>query len=265
MRLYAKLRKSLKSKGSSKHRSKPSASPPPSADSVPSSQPSAIANMQTQVDSLNALVNTLSESLLARMDALQASLVDSSIPRSPSPTRPGKDAVPPQPGQTAGESCMFQVLGVGSRTSGRDAQFICQGGSAPRQELLAPSAAPVASTQPSAAFYLQLAAALGTAPQASAAFAPQIPAAPGDAPQASAAFAPQLPAAPGAARQPSATFAPPQPPPHFEDAPPQPSMPGWFPSGPPPPGSCRGPVILRIRRPAMRRAMSPLVIPLGLG
>ena len=38
VRLYAKMRKSLKSKGSSKHRNKPSASPPPSASSVPSSQ-----------------------------------------------------------------------------------------------------------------------------------------------------------------------------------------------------------------------------------
>ena len=83
VRLYAKLRKSLKSKGSSKHRSKPSASPPPSADSVPSSQPSALANMQTQVDSLNSLVNSLAESILSRMDALQASLVDSSVPSRP--------------------------------------------------------------------------------------------------------------------------------------------------------------------------------------
>ena len=64
VRLYSKMRKSLKSKGSSsKHRNKPSAPPPPAADSVPSSQPTAIAHMQTQVDSLNALVNTLSESL----------------------------------------------------------------------------------------------------------------------------------------------------------------------------------------------------------
>ena len=162
VRLYAKLRISLKSKGSSKHRSKPSASPLPSADSVPSSQPSAIAHMQTQVDSLNTLVNTLSESLLARMDALQASLVDSSVPRSSSPTWLGKDAVPPQPGQTAGESRMFQALGVGSRTSGGNAQFIVQDGSAPRQELLAPSAVP------------QLYAAPGAAAQPSVTFIPQL-------------------------------------------------------------------------------------------
>ena len=66
IRLYAKMCKSLKSKGSSKHRSKPSASPPP-AVCMPSSQPHALANMQTQVDSLNALVNTLSLCLLGWM------------------------------------------------------------------------------------------------------------------------------------------------------------------------------------------------------
>ena len=66
--LYAKMRKSLKSKGSSKHRSKPSASPPPPpAVSMPSSQPHTLGNMQTQVDSLNALVNTLSLCLLGWM------------------------------------------------------------------------------------------------------------------------------------------------------------------------------------------------------
>ena len=71
VRLYAKMRKSLKSKGSSKHLPKPSASPPPPAVSVPSSQPHALANIQTQVDTLNSLVNTLSESLFARMDAFR--------------------------------------------------------------------------------------------------------------------------------------------------------------------------------------------------
>ena len=85
VRLYAKMRKSLKSKGSSKRRDKPAAStPPPPAESIPSSQPDAIANMQAQVDSLNTLVNSLSESFFARMDALQASLV-SSLPQSAQP------------------------------------------------------------------------------------------------------------------------------------------------------------------------------------
>ena len=163
VRLCTKLRKSLKSKGSSKHRSKPSASPPPSADSVPSSQPSAIAHMQTQVDSLNTLVNTLSESLLARMDALQASLTTSSVPQSSSPTQLGKDAVLPQPGQTASKSRTFQALGADSRTSGANAQFFGQDVRAPRQELLGPYAAP------------QLHAAPGPAPQPSASFAPLQP------------------------------------------------------------------------------------------
>ena len=80
VRLYSKLRKSLKSKDRSKHKSKPSASSPPPADSVPSSQPDALANMQTQVDSLNSIVNSLAESLSARLDALTASLVPPSVP-----------------------------------------------------------------------------------------------------------------------------------------------------------------------------------------
>ena len=115
--LYAKMQKFLKSKGSSKHRNKPSASPTPSASSMPSSQPAAIAQMQSQVDSLNLLVNSLSESLLSRMDALEASLAPSSIPQSSSQTRPGPDAALPQPGVTTGENRMFQALGATSRTS----------------------------------------------------------------------------------------------------------------------------------------------------
>ena len=58
VRLYAKYRKSLKSMDKSKNKSKPSATPPPPADSVPSSQPGALAAMQTQVDSLNTTVNS---------------------------------------------------------------------------------------------------------------------------------------------------------------------------------------------------------------
>ena len=161
VRLYAKVRKSLKSKGSSKHRNKPSASPPPSGDSVPSSQPTAIARMQTQVDSLNILVNNLSESLMARMDALTASLAPS-IPQSSSQTRLGPDAVLPQPGVTAGESRTFQALGVDSRTSVGNAQ-LGQGVRAPRQEFVGPSAAP------------QHHAAPGPAPQPSASFVPPQP------------------------------------------------------------------------------------------
>ena len=71
VRLYAKMRKSLKSKGSSKHRPKPSASSPPAA-SMPPSQPHALLDMQTQVDALHSMMSTLSDSLFNRMDALQA-------------------------------------------------------------------------------------------------------------------------------------------------------------------------------------------------
>ena len=183
IRLYAKMRKSLKSKGSSKRRSKPSASPPPPAVSMPSSQPHPLANMQTQIDFLNALVNTLSESLLARMDAFQAFLAPS-IPQSSSRLSHGPDAVSPQCGVTTGESRMFQALGETNRKSDENVR-VDQGGRPPLREYVSPFAA----SQPHAA--------------------------------------------PGPTLQPSAGFVPP---PHFE-VPPQPSMSGWVPSGPPPPRS----------------------------
>ena len=154
--LYTKLRKSLKSKSSSKHRNKPSASPPPPADSVPSSQPSAIATMQSQVDSLNLLVNSLSESIFARLDALTASIAPS-VPQSSSQPSQGPDAELPQPGVTTGESCMFQALGATSRTSAANAR-LDQGVRTPRQECFLPlaapqpHAAPEPSPQPSAHF-----------------------------------------------------------------------------------------------------------------
>ena len=157
VRLYAKMRMSLRSKGSSKHRNKPSASPPPSADSMPSLQPSAIEQMQSQVDSLNLLVNSLSGSLLARMDALTASIAPSSIPQSSSQTRQGPDAALPQPGVTTGESRMFQALGATSQTSAANDR-LDQDVRAPRQEFIDPSAAP------------QHPAAPGPAPQPSAPF-----------------------------------------------------------------------------------------------
>ena len=108
VRLYAKMCKSLKSKGSCKHR------PKPSAASIPPSQPHALVHMQTQVDALNSMMSTLSDSLFARMDALQASLV-SSVPQPSSRPSHRPDAGSPQPGVTAGESRMFQSLGETSR------------------------------------------------------------------------------------------------------------------------------------------------------
>ena len=53
---------------------------------MPSSQPDALANIQTQVNSLNSIVNSLAESLSARLDALTASLVPP-VPQSSSQTR----------------------------------------------------------------------------------------------------------------------------------------------------------------------------------
>ena len=123
---------------------------------MPSSQPHALANMQTQVDSLNALVNTLSESLLARMDTLQASLAPS-IPQSSSRPSHRPDAVSPQPGVTTGESRMFQALGETSRKSDVNVR-VDQGGRTPRREYTSPSAAsqphaaPGPALQPSADF-----------------------------------------------------------------------------------------------------------------
>ena len=160
--MYAKLRKSLKSKDRSKHKSKPSASPP--GDSVPSLQLDALAAMQTQVDSLNSIVNSLSESLSARLDALTASLVPPSVPQLSSQTRLGPDVGQPQPGQTAGTRRTFQALGVTGRTSGANSVYVSdQGVRAPRPEQLGPFAAP----QPHAA--------PGTAPPPSDSFVPPQP------------------------------------------------------------------------------------------
>ena len=159
VRLYAKMRKSLKSKGSSKHRPKPSASPPPPAASIPPSQPHALVDMQIQVDTLNSLMTTLSESLFARMDALQVSLAPS-VPQPSSRSSHRPDAGSPQPGVTAGESRMFQALGETSRKYDENVR-LDQGVRPPRQEYASPSAA----SQPRAA--------PGAAPQPSAFVPPQ--------------------------------------------------------------------------------------------
>ena len=149
VRLYAKMRKSLKSKGSSKHCPKPSASPPPLAASVPPSQPHALVDMQTQVDALNSMMPTLSDSLFARMDALQASLA-SSVPQPSSRPSHRPDAGSPQPGVTAGESRMFQALGETSRKYAENVR-LDQGVRPPRQEFATPSAASQHSAAPGAA------------------------------------------------------------------------------------------------------------------
>ena len=113
------------------------------------------------MDTLNVMVNTLSESLLARMDALQASLAPP-VPQSSSRPSHGPDAVSPQPGVTTGESRMFQALGETSWKSAANAR-VDQGGRTPHREYVSPSAASQSHAAP------------GPAPQRSATFVPPQP------------------------------------------------------------------------------------------
>ena len=81
-----------------------------------SPQPAPRTDLQSQVDSLSATVNSLTESLSLRLDAFMNQLLSNSNQLSSQP-RLGPDAGEPQPGETAGESRMFQALGAPSRTS----------------------------------------------------------------------------------------------------------------------------------------------------
>ena len=154
VRLYAKMRKSLKSKGSSKHCPKPSFSSPPPAAFMPPSQPRALVDMQTQVDVLHSMMSTLSDSLFNRMDALQASLA-SSVPQPSSQPSHRPDTGSPQLGVTTGKSRTFQALGGTSRKFAENVR-LDKGVRPPRHEFATPSAAsqhragPGADPQPSA-------------------------------------------------------------------------------------------------------------------
>ena len=109
-----KYRKSLKSKDSS---SKPKTSaPPPPDNSRHSPQPAPRDDIQSQVDSLNITVNSLSESLSLRLDQFMQQLLSHSAQLSSQP-RLGPDGGEPHPGETTCESRKFQTLGVPSRTS----------------------------------------------------------------------------------------------------------------------------------------------------
>ena len=142
-------------------KSKPSAPPPP--DSVPSSQPPTRADIQSQVDSLNATVSSLAENLGARLDALTASLLTPPLSQLSSQPRLGPDVVEPQPGVTTGTRRTFQALGVHDRTSADHFHAyhpLGQGARAPPMEqsgsatALQPQAAPRAAPPPSASFVL---------------------------------------------------------------------------------------------------------------
>ena len=151
VKLYAKYRKSLKSKDSSS-KSKTTASPPP-ADSRPSPQPSPRDDLQSQVDSLNVTVNSLAESLSARLDAFMASFLSQSAQLSSQP-RLGPDAGVPQPSVTAGESRRFQALGVPSGTPVVPSSVghpFGQGSRAPASEQLGFASAPPPLSAPGAA------------------------------------------------------------------------------------------------------------------
>ena len=147
VRLYAKYRKSLKSKNTSK--SKPSAPPPP-ANSVPSSQPSPRGDIQSQVHSLNVTVTSLAETLTTRLDALTASLLTPLVTQLSSQARLGPDVGEPQPGVTVGTRRTFQALGVPDGTPAVPPTAyhpLGQGVRAPAMEQLGSAAAP----QPQAA------------------------------------------------------------------------------------------------------------------
>ena len=105
VKLYAKYRKSLKSKDSS---SKLKTTVPPPSDSRSSPQLSPRDDLQSQVDSLSVTVNSLTESLSAHLDAFMTSLISHSSQLSSQPWL-GPDVGKPQPGVTAGESRTFQA------------------------------------------------------------------------------------------------------------------------------------------------------------
>ena len=151
VKLYAKYRRSLKSKDSS---SKPKTTvPPPPADSRPSPQPSQRDDLQSQVDSLSVTVNSLTESLSTRLDAFMTSFISHSSQLSSQP-RLGPDAGEPQPGVTAGESRTFQALGVPSGTPlvpPMVSHPFGQGVRAPTSEQLGSTQAPPPQSAPGAA------------------------------------------------------------------------------------------------------------------
>ena len=132
---------------------------------MPSSQPPARVDMQSQVDSLNATVSSLAENLSARLDALAASFLSPNLSQLSSQTRLEPDVGQPQPGVTTGTRRTFQALGVADRTSGVHYPYahVGQDVRASPPEQSGPSAAP----QPHAA--------PGAAPPPSASFVPPQP------------------------------------------------------------------------------------------
>ena len=100
------------------------------------------------------MVNSMSETFLSRLDALQASIGSSSLPESSSRPSHRPDGGASQPGVTTDESRMFQAMGEPSRKSRKS--FSYDQDRPPCQEFPFPSAAsqprdaPRAEPQPSA-------------------------------------------------------------------------------------------------------------------
>ena len=133
---YAKYRKSLKSRESSSHKpavpapplttSGPSPHPPPQPAPLPAQQPAPLPaqppaprpaqrdDIQSQVDSLSSNFQSLSDTLTAQLCDFM--LMFGSQNQSSCQPRLGPDAGGPHPGETVGESRMFQGEGAPSRT-----------------------------------------------------------------------------------------------------------------------------------------------------
>ena len=133
---YAKYRKSLKSRESSSRKtavpappltaSGPSPQPPPQPAPLPAQQPAPLPaqpptprpaqrdDIQSQVDSLTSNFQSLSETLTSQLRDFM--LMFGSQNQSSCQPRLGPDAGEPHPGETVGESRMFQGEGAPSRT-----------------------------------------------------------------------------------------------------------------------------------------------------
>ena len=88
---------------------------------------------------VRSMLNSMSETFLSRLDALQASLGSSSLPESSSRPSHRSDGGAPQPGVTTDESRMFQAMGEPTGKSRKSSSFAQV--SPPRQEFAFPSAA----------------------------------------------------------------------------------------------------------------------------
>ena len=148
VRLYAKYRKSLRYKTSTK--SKSSTPPPPPADSMPSPR----GDIEHRIDSFSVTVTNLAELVHSKLEALTASLCAPPLTQLSSQPRLGPDVCEPQPSVTAGSRCKFQALGVPDGTPVvplTESPPVGQGVSAPSMEQSGSASAPPPQLAPIAA------------------------------------------------------------------------------------------------------------------